>query len=83
MAVHRLPSGDVLITFDKEDNKMKWAKDPKVIWTFGVTAKVRMREYTVIAHGIHVAALNVSDQKTAIASLYAQNTKLRGSIEII
>jgi hypothetical protein len=37
----------------------------------------------MIAHGIRVAALNISDQKTAIASLYTQNTKLQGSIEIV
>ncbi len=83
VAARRLPSGDVLVTFDKEDDKTKWAKDPKVTQAFGTTAKVRTREYTVIAHGIRVAALNVSDQKTAIASLYAQNPKLWGSIEIV
>ncbi len=56
VAARRLPSGDVLVTFDKEDDKTKWAKDPKVTQAFGTTAKVRTREYTVIAHGIRVAA---------------------------
>ena len=83
MAACRLPSRDVLVTFDKEDNKTKWAKNPKVTQAFGTTAKVCTREYTVIAHGICVAALNISDQKTAIASLYVQNPKLWGSIEIV
>lgn len=61
MAARRLPSGDVLVTFNKEDNKTKWAKDPKVTQAFSTTAKVRTREYTVIAYRIRVAALNISD----------------------
>jgi hypothetical protein len=83
VAARRLPSGDTLITFDGDDSKKKWAKNPMITKAFGTDARVRTREYTIIAHGVRVAAVDTRDQQKAIEGIYSQNPKLQGLIEIV
>jgi hypothetical protein len=83
VAARRLPSGDTLITFDGEDSKKKWAKDPTITDAFGSNARVRAREYTVMAHGLRVATVDTRDQRKAIAGIYSQNPKIRETVEIL
>jgi hypothetical protein len=83
VAARRLPSGDTLVTFEGEEAKKKWEKDQAVLDAFGTNARIRTREYTVIAHGIRVAAIDPKNQKTAIESIYAQNPRLQGVVEIV
>ena len=61
VTTRRLPSGDILITFNSKEEKVKWAKDPKIVQVFSNNIKVRTREYIVIAHGIRVAIVNIAN----------------------
>lgn len=83
VAARRLPSGDIMITFEDQQKRDLWAKSPKIIRAFGATARVKAREYTVIAHGIRVAAIDPAKKDTAITSIMAQNPRLQGHIEIV
>jgi hypothetical protein len=56
--------------FEGEEAKRKWQGNIKVIEAFGADAKLRIREYIVIAYGIRVVSLDVKDQKVGIASIY-------------
>ncbi len=83
VAARRLPSGDVLVTFEGPEAKEKWGKSPGVLGAFGTEARTRTSEYTIIAHGIRVSAVDIANQETAIAGIYAQNPKLKGTIDIV
>lgn len=83
VAARRLPSGDTLLTFEGEEAKRKWQGNIKVTEAFGADAKLRIREYTVIAHGVRVASLDVKDQKAGIASIYTQNPALKGVVTVV
>ena len=83
IAARRLPSGDVLITFQGEEGKKKWEKDHKGLTAFGENARYRTREFTVLVHGIRVAAVNPANQDKAIAEIYAQNPKLKEAVKIV
>ena len=58
IAAQRLQSGDTLLTFETEEAWKKWEKDPKVVRMFGTEARVRTKEYTVLAHRIRVPTIN-------------------------
>ena len=83
VAARRLPSGDIMVTFEDQQKRDLWAKSPEIVRTFGSTAKVKTREYTVIAHGIRVAAIDPARKEDAIKGIIAQNPKLQGQVEII
>ena len=83
IAARRLQSGDTLLTFETEEARRKWEKDPKVIKTFGTDARIRIKEYTVLAHGVRVPIVNPQDQQAAIKAIYAQNPRLQGKVTII
>ena len=61
VAARRLQSGDVLLTFSSDIEKKKWEKDPKLMVAFGANGKLRTREYTILAHRIRVALINVKN----------------------
>jgi hypothetical protein len=83
VAARRLPSGDVIVTFDNQQKRDQWAKGPEIVRAFGSTARVKAREYTVLAHGIRVAALDPAQKDRAIKEIMAQNPKLQGKVEIV
>jgi hypothetical protein len=58
IAARRLQSGDALLTFEIEEARKKWEKDPKVVQIFGTDARIRIKEYIVLAHGIRVPTVN-------------------------
>ena len=55
MAGRRLPSGDMVLTTDDEATRTKWLANQKWLSVFGEGARVKRREFVVIAHGIKVA----------------------------
>ena len=71
VAARRLPSGDVIVTFDNQQKRDQWAKGPEIVRAFGSTARVKAREYTVLAHGIRVAALDPAQKDRAIKEIMA------------
>jgi hypothetical protein len=83
VAARRLPSGEVLVTFENEDQKKKGAKSLETLQAFGQNAQVKVREFTVLTHGIQVAARDTQNQAGAIDELYRQNPRLRGVVEIV
>lgn len=52
VAARCLPSGDVLVAFQGTIEKQKWEARLEVLQAFGEGARLRTREYTVLAHGI-------------------------------
>ena len=83
IAARRLPSGDVLVAFQGVFEKQKWEVRSEVLQAFGTGARFRVREYTVLAHGIQVRSVNQADQAGAIEAIYSQNPRLRGSVRIV
>jgi hypothetical protein len=83
IAARRLPSGDVLVAFQGPPEKQKWEARPEVLQAFGPGARFRVREYTVLAHGVQVRSVNQADQAGAIEAIYSQNPRLRGSVRIV
>jgi len=43
-------------------------------------ARYRTREYTVLAHGMHVTAVNLANENKSIAGIYAQNLGLKETV---
>ena len=83
IAARRLPSGDVLVAFQSVLEKQKWEDRLEVLQTFGIGARFRTREYTVLAHGVQVRSVNQADQTRAIEAIYSQNPRLRGLVRIV
>jgi polyhydroxyalkanoate synthesis regulator phasin len=54
VAVRHLPSGDIVLTTDDEQTRTKWITDRKWLAAFGTGARVKRREFVVLAHGIRV-----------------------------
>jgi hypothetical protein len=80
VAARRLPSGDVLVAFQGAAEKQKWEACSEVLQAFGPGARFRVREYTVLAHGVQVRSVNQADQAKAIEAIYTQNPCLQGTI---
>jgi NADPH-dependent ferric siderophore reductase len=83
VAARSLPSGDTLLIFEGEEAKQKWQEDKRITKAFGENARLCTREYTVIAHRVRVAIVNVQNQDAGIASIYAQNPTLKDSVTIV
>jgi len=56
-------------------------KDTKWLETFGDGARIKRREFAVIAHRIWVSQIQNQDQ--AIQEIFRQNPKLQGSVDIV
>ena len=68
MAARRLPSGDMMLTTDEEGTRTKWLVDQKWLSVFGEGARVKRREFVVIAYGIKVAQVQNLDE--AVRDIY-------------
>ena len=55
--------------------------DTKWLETFGTRARVKRREFAVLAHRIQVSL--VQNQGQAIADIYKQNPRLAGVVNIL
>ena len=66
-----MPSGDILVAFQGMLEKQKWEARSKVLQAFETGARFCIKEYTVLAHGVQVRAVNQADQARAIASIYS------------
>jgi hypothetical protein len=60
VAARNLPSGDIVLTTDDEQTRTKWLVDHKWLATFGAGARVKRREFVVLAHGIKVGQVQQS-----------------------
>jgi hypothetical protein len=81
VAARRLPSGDIVLTTDEEQTRTKWITDQKWLKVFGTDARVKRREFIVLAHGIRVS--QAQEPQQAIQDIYKQNPKLQGTVEIL
>jgi hypothetical protein len=81
VAVRGLPSGDLILTTDDEQTRTEWLRNTEWLRVIGDKARIKKREFIVIAHGIRVN--QVQDQERAKEELYRQNLKLRGNVEIL
>jgi hypothetical protein len=71
----------MIMTMEDEQARTSWLADTKWLETFGVGARVKRREFAIIAHGIRVN--QIQSQAQAISEIYRQNPKLQGTVEII
>jgi hypothetical protein len=81
VAARNLPSGDIVLTTDEEATRTKWLTDRKWTAVLGEEARVKRREFVVLAHGVKVS--QIQDTKQAIEAIYGQNPKLRDTVEIL
>jgi hypothetical protein len=79
IAVRQLPSGDMVLAMESEQARTSWLANQSWLSMFGTGARVKKREFAVIAHGIRVNQV----QGQAIEEIYKQNPRLRGSAEIL
>jgi hypothetical protein len=54
VATRRLPSGDLVLTMEDEKARNHWLGNQVWLRTFGEGARVKRREFVVLAHGIRV-----------------------------
>jgi hypothetical protein len=54
VAIRKLPTGDMIITMEDEQACTNWLADAKWLETFGARARIKKREFSVIAHGIQI-----------------------------
>jgi hypothetical protein len=81
VAIRRLQSGDYVITTDDEQARGAWLANTKWLETIGAGARVKRREFAVLAHGVRVC--QVQNQEQAIADAYKQNPKFSGVVDIL
>ena len=81
VAIRKLGSGDMMLTMDDEQARTSWLTNSKWLEIFGTGARVKRREFAVMAHGIRVN--QIQGQAQAIEELYKQNPKLRGTVDIV
>ena len=81
VAVQGLPSGDLILTTDDEQTRTEWLRNTGWLRVIGDKARVKKREFIVIAYGIRVN--QVQDQDRAKEEIYRQNPKFRGNVEIL
>jgi hypothetical protein len=81
VAVRGLPSGDLILTTDDEQTRAEWLRNTEWLRVVGDNARIKKREFIVIAHRIRVN--QVQDQERAKEEIYRQNPKLRGNVEIL
>ena len=72
-----------MVTFEDQQKRDYWAKRLETVRAFSSTARVKAREYTVLAHGIRVAAVDPAKREEAIRGIIAQNPRLQGKVEIV
>ena len=81
VAIRQLPSKDLVITMESEQARNEWIKNTEWLSALGEGARVKRREFAVMAHGIRVA--QIQGQTQAIEAIYEQNANLRGTVEIL
>ena len=54
VAVRGLPSGDLILTTDDEQTRTEWLRNTEWLRVIGDKARIKKREFIVIAHGIRV-----------------------------
>jgi hypothetical protein len=52
IAVRKLPSGNMVLAMDSEQARTSWLANQSWLSTFGEGARVKKREFAVVAHGI-------------------------------
>jgi len=69
------------MTTEDEQTRTEWLRNTGWLRVTGEKARIKKREFIVIAHGIRVN--QVQDQERAKGEIYRQNLKLRGNVEIL
>ena len=54
VAVWSLPSGDLILTTDEEATRIEWLQNTQWLQVLGGRARIKKREFIIIAHGIIV-----------------------------
>jgi hypothetical protein len=72
----------MVVTMADEKARTSWLADQKWAATLGAGARVKMREFAVIAHGIRVNQVQGSPDER-IEQVYKQNPGLRGNVDIL
>jgi hypothetical protein len=81
VAIHKLATGDMMLTMEDELARTSWLANSKWLETFSPRARVKHREFAVIAHRIRVN--QIQGQAQAIKEIYKQNPKLKGIVDIV
>jgi len=61
ITAQRLLSRDVLLTLQGEKERKKWEGSQEIVRAFGLNAQVKTREFTLLAHDMRVAVINMSN----------------------
>lgn len=83
VAARRLMSGDVVVTTTHIDARKEIQTATGWLEAFGEGAKVKRHVYTVLAHGIRMAHIDINKQEDAIKEIYRQNPILKDAVEIL
>jgi hypothetical protein len=54
VAVRKLQSGDTVLTTDKEQTCTRWCADTQWLAVLGEGARIKKREFAVLAHNVRV-----------------------------
>ena len=80
-AARRLNSGQVVVSFETEQERKRWEFGGEAQKIFGQAASIKSRDYTVIVPNMPLNKLS-GDKEEVIRGLYAQNPSWAGKVEI-
>jgi hypothetical protein len=79
VAVRKLPSREMVLAMDSKQACTSWLANQSWLSAFREGARVKKREFAVVAHRIQVNQV----QGNMIKEIYKQNLRLRGSVKIL
>jgi hypothetical protein len=78
-----LPSGELILTTDSTTTKKQVEANQDWVTVIGQQAAVQPKKYTVMIHGVRVAAIDMDKQTESIKKIMDQNPALQGRIHIL
>jgi len=57
VAICQLPGGDMILTMEDKQACTSWLTNTKWLETFGTGARIKRREFAVLAHRIHISQI--------------------------
>ena len=78
-----LPSGELILTTDSTTTKKQVEANQDWVKAIGQQAVIQPKKYTVMIHGVRVAAIDMDKQAESIKKIMDQNPALQGRIHIL
>jgi hypothetical protein len=83
VGVQKLPSGDLVVQLKDKEGKQTLANWKQWLQEISPSARIILDLYPVFVHVVKISRVKTTNQKEAISSLEAQNSKLHTGLKIV